>query len=73
MNDVIKRALQKAGPPSVRKRRKYVALAEAHQFESIAVEIMGVYDGSTGVISKPPLLKQQGSPWRLTGSVKTWL
>ena len=109
MNDVIKRALQKAGLPSVleppgldrgdgshpdgitvfpfsggssliwdctcvdnfsgvhlnrsameagtaannaeeRKRRKYAALAEAHQFEPIAVETMGVYGESTVVI-----------------------
>ena len=109
MNDVIKRALQKAGLPSVleppgldrgdgsrpdgitvfpfsggrsliwdctcvdtfagvhlnrsameagtaansaeeRKRRKYAALAEAHQFEPIAVERMGVYGESTGAI-----------------------
>ena len=33
-----------------RKRRKYAALAEAHQFELIAVETMGVYGESTGVI-----------------------
>ena len=33
-----------------RKRRKYAAVAEAHQFESIAVETMGVYGESTGVI-----------------------
>ena len=32
------------------KRRKYAAIAEAHQFEPIAVETMGVYGGSTGVI-----------------------
>ena len=41
-----------------RKRRKYAALAEAHQFEPIAVETMGVYGGSTGVILRaigPPL------------------
>ena len=109
MNDVVKRALQKAGLPSVleppgldrgdgsrpdgitvfpfsggrslvwdctcvdtfagvhlnrsameagiaannaeeRKRSKYAALAEAHQFEPIAVETMGVYGESTGVI-----------------------
>ena len=109
MNDVVKRALQKAGLPSVleppgldrgdgsrpdgitvfpfsggkslvwdctcvdtfagvhlnrsameagiaannaeeRKRHKYAALAEAHQFEPIAVETMGVYGKSTGVI-----------------------
>ena len=33
-----------------RKRRKYAALAEAHQFEPIAVETMGVYGESTGAI-----------------------
>ena len=33
-----------------RKRRKYAALVEAHQFEPIAVETMGVYVGSTSVI-----------------------
>ena len=33
-----------------RKRRKYTALAESHQFEPIAVETMRVYGGSTGVI-----------------------
>ena len=33
-----------------RKSRKYVALAEAHQFEPIAVETMGVYGESTGVL-----------------------
>ena len=33
-----------------RKRRKYAALAEVHQFEPNAVETMGVYGGSTGVI-----------------------
>ena len=33
-----------------RKRRKYAALAEAHQFETIAVETMGVCVGSTGAI-----------------------
>ena len=32
------------------KRRKYAALAEAHRFEPIAVETMGVYGESTGVI-----------------------
>ena len=39
------------------KGRKYVALAEAHQFESIAVETMGVYGVSTGIImraNRPP-------------------
>ena len=33
-----------------RKRCKYAALAEAHQFEPIAFETIGVYGGSTGVI-----------------------
>ena len=33
-----------------RKRRKYAALAEAHQFEPIAVETMGMYGESTGAI-----------------------
>ena len=33
-----------------RKRRKYAALGEVHQFEPIAVETMGVYGESTGVI-----------------------
>ena len=48
------------------KGRKYAALAEAHQFESIAVETMGVYVVTTGIImraNRPPL----------TGSIKTWL
>ena len=35
---------------SAEERRKYAALAEAHQFEPIAVETMGVYGESTGVI-----------------------
>ena len=57
-----------------RKRRKYTAIAEAHQFEPIAVEAMGVYGQSTLVILRAvALLKLQGSPGRLTvtGSVKT--
>ena len=32
-----------------RKGRKYSALVEAHKFESIAVETLGVYGESTGV------------------------
>ena len=32
------------------KRHEYTALAEAHQFEQIAVETMGLYGESTGVI-----------------------
>ena len=31
-------------------RRNNAALAEVHQFEPIAVETMGLYGGSTGVI-----------------------
>ena len=46
--------------------RKYTALAEAHQFEPITVETMGVYGESTGVILRAigghQLLKRQGSP-----------
>ena len=33
-----------------RKRRKYAALAEAHQFDPIAVETKGVYGESNGAI-----------------------
>ena len=33
-----------------RKRHKYAALAEAHQFEPIAFETLGVYGESTGDI-----------------------
>ena len=33
-----------------RKRRKYAALAEAHQFEQFAVETVGVYGEFTGAI-----------------------
>ena len=36
------------------KRRKYAVLAEAHQFEPIAVETMGVYCESTGIILRAP-------------------
>ena len=59
-----------------RKRRKYAALAEAHQFEPIAVETMGGYCESTGVIIRVTLMiTPGGSPGlpveRLTGSVKT--
>ena len=47
-----------------RKRRKYAALAEAHQFEPIAVETMGVYGESTGVIIRvyrpPPYRGDRG-------------
>ena len=39
-----------ANSAEVRKRLKYPALAEAHQFEPIKVETMGVYGESTRVI-----------------------
>ena len=39
-----------AGSAYERKRRKYAALAGAHQFEPIAVETMGLYGTSTGHI-----------------------
>ena len=48
-----------------RKCRKYAALAEAHQFEPIAVETMGVYGESTGVIIKAigrRLIETTGDP-----------
>ena len=48
-----------------RKRSKYAALAEAHHFEPIAVETMGVFDESTGVILRAigrRLVKVTGEP-----------
>ena len=45
---------------------KYAALAEAHQFEPIAVETMGVYGESTGVIIRAigrHLVEATGEPW----------
>ena len=39
-----------AGVAEERKRLKYAVLAEAHQFEPIAIETMGVYSTSTGLI-----------------------
>ena len=67
-----------ANSPEKRKRRKYAALSEAHQFEPIAVETMGVHGESTGVILREigrRLVEATGEPslGRLTGSVKTWL
>ena len=50
-----------------RKRRKYAALAEAHQFEPIAVETMGVYGEYAGVILRAlaaALLKRQSRDYR---------
>ena len=59
-----------------RKRRKYAALVEAHQFEPIAVETMGVYGESTGVILRVicrRLVEATGKPREATGFVKTCL
>ena len=59
-----------------RKCSKYAALAEAHQFEPIADQAMGVYGESTGVIIRAignRLVEVTGSPGGLTGSVKTLL
>ena len=39
------------------KLRKYAALAEAHQFEPIADETMGVYGESTGAILRAMWIK----------------
>ena len=47
------------------KRRKYAGLAEAHQFEPIAVQTMGVYGESTGVILRAKdhrLVEAAGEP-----------
>ena len=49
-----------------RRRRKNAALAEAHQFEPIAIETMGVYDWSTGVILRAIgrcLVEATGEAW----------
>ena len=48
-----------------RKGRNYVAFAEAHQFEPITVETMGVYGGSIGVILRAigrRLIEATGEP-----------
>ena len=48
-----------------RKRRKYAAVSETHQFEPIAVETMGVYGGSTLVILRAiglRLVETTGNP-----------
>ena len=61
-----------ANPAEERKRRKYAALVEAHQFEPIAVETMGVYGESTGVILRAicrRLVEATGEP----REVITWL
>ena len=50
LNISVMEAGTAANSAEERKRRKYAALAEAHQFEPIAVETMGVYGESTGVI-----------------------
>ena len=47
-----------------RMRRKYAAPTEAHQLEPIAVETMGVYGESTGVIIRAigRLVEATGEP-----------
>ena len=50
LNRSAMEASKAANSTEERKRRKYAALAEAHQFELIAVETMGVYGESTAVI-----------------------
>ena len=48
-----------------RKRHKYADLEEAHQFEPIAVETMGVYCESTRVILRAigrRLVEETGEP-----------
>ena len=53
-----------------RKCREYAPLAEAHQFESIAVETMGVYGGSIGVILRAVgrhLVEATGMPKEANG------
>ena len=57
LNRSVREAGTAANYAEERKRRKYAALAEVHQFESIAVETMGVYGVSTGIImraNRPP-------------------
>ena len=44
------KAVTCASSTKERNRRKYATLADAHQFEPIAVETMGMYGESTGVI-----------------------
>ena len=50
LNRAAMKADTAANSSEERKRRKYAALAEAHQFEPIAVETVGVYGESTGAI-----------------------
>ena len=76
LNKSVMEAGTAANIAEERKRRKYTALAEAHQFEPIAVETMGAYGESTGVILRTigrRLVEATGEPRGLTGSVKTWL
>ena len=50
-----------------RKSRKNAALAEAHQFEPIAVEMIEVCGGSTAVILRAIgrcLVEATGKPWK---------
>ena len=63
-----------ANSAEVRKRRKYAAIAEAHQFEPIAVETMGVYGESTRVILRAiglRLVEATGEPREANWFVKT--
>ena len=46
----LNRSAMETGIAANNANNKYAALAEAHQFEPIAVETMGVYGESTGVI-----------------------
>ena len=50
LNRSVMEAGTAANSAEEHKRRKYAGLAEAHQFEPIAVETMGVYGEFTGVI-----------------------
>ena len=66
----LNRSSMKAGIAANRaeksKRRKYAALTEAHQFEPIAVETIGVHGESTGVILRAigrRLVEATGEPW----------
>ena len=54
-----------------RKSHRYPALPEAHQNEPIAVETMGLYGGSTGVILRE--IDRSLVEATATGSIKTWI
>ena len=58
-----------AANSSEKRKRKYAVLAEAHQFEPIAVETMRVYGESTGVIIRAigrRLVEATGEPREAT-------